>query len=232
MSVTPQQAVVALQAAADAYHNKIGHINQRVTTAEAEIDQFITDARHEIPNIRISKNQTLAGAGNIPDYWLAHHDMNFELVETVKADAAWETRSQLEKDVLSTLGLSSHYGRQWITRSFNVWRMTWSRMQDDGGYRHTLYQKVSAPGLITVAALTKLVSGSLTGAYWAHGAGSDWAITGGHYEQTPNAYHFIHPYRASETGELLFALPGAVMGHVSFADWWLYPYVPSTYETD
>lgn len=227
-----QTNVAALTTAADNLTQevigKMRTIDARVATKEQEIDSFIASARNEIPNLRITKNQTLDGpADSIPNHWFAHSDMKFERVGTVRSGIEWSARTPLEQEILTALGYS---GIEHFTRSFHVYRMTWEQLSSAGsGY--TLYQQFSAPGLITVAAVTKLVSGEIDH-FWTKGATNKWKITGVKFSLGRLDYSHCHPYRQSQTGEILFALPACVMGDIDLAHWGLFPYLPSTFIDD
>lgn len=182
---------------------------------------------HGYSTLRLSANQRLLGAGATPDGWLVEPSMTLAKVFTVNTDVLWANRGVEEKALLTAMGLE---GVRYINEAFDVWRMSWTTLPADPAFQYTLYQKVVGSGAVTVAAMTKLESGSISN-YWAEGAQlGAWKNTGQHVAGSPLGYLHIHPMRASTAGSLLFALPAAVSGHVELdaKKWGQYPYIGNT----
>ena len=199
-------------------------VDQRVDQSQVQVDGFISNARKEFPFYRITKNQLLTGTtGSVPSHWSSGGGTSFTLVQSVNTGTLWENRTAEEQALLTAIGRS---GVQHFLRNFNIWKMEWSTPTPS----HTMYQQVNLSTITTVAAMVKLLSGSLSG-HWAQGAVlNEWKLTGSHYGRTNLAYTHCHPYRGSPTGSILFALPACVTGHVPIEDgvWGEFPYIGDT----
>lgn len=202
---------------------KISDIDSKVQQAQTQVDDYIATARGETPYYRISKNQALAGTdGHVPDFWHSGEGITYTLVQSVNDSVDWVDRTPEEQELLTAMNSTN---TRYVSVPFNIWRMDWTLAD----HTHTLYQRVNAPVPITVAAMTKLISGS-TYASWAQGVTNEWTLTGVHEGLTPHRYSHIHPYRTSATGSMLFALPAAIAGHIPLdaKNWSLFPYIGDT----
>lgn len=207
----------------DAVAEQIGHIDARVKQAEDEADTYIKNARSELPFYRLSVNQVLNGTtGHVPDGWNSGAGVTYTLIQEVKTNTLWKDRTPMEQELLTAMGRENE---QFIYHAFNIWRMDWAAGADP----HTLFQQVNGATPITVAAMTKLLSGKIY-ANWAEGATDEWKLTGIYYGLAPHRYLHIHPYRLSGEGSMLFCLPAALAGyHPLTADLWsMFPYIGGT----
>lgn len=183
-------------------------------------------AKFTNPIIRLTKNQSLMGnSGSPPTGWSAHPNCIFENVCNVGSNADPNTRHPFAQELLDSIGIKPVVS---LGLGFNIWRISWP-----ANTPYLMYQFLNCSNYTnTVAAYTKLESGSVSGA-WAHGAtAGEWKLTG---QQTGgnmlHAYWMIHPIPSSAAGSLLFALPAAVIGVVDINDnkhWSLYPYIGDT----
>ncbi|MFT4925634.1 MAG: hypothetical protein ACI8WB_001727 [Phenylobacterium sp.] len=203
---------------------KVTDISTRIWDKEEEVRGFVIENREQPAWMRISKNQRLLGTDqSIPDFWESAGGITYTLVHTVGADTAWVDRPEIEQEILAAMG---RHGAGNIHLSFNIWRMDWANMV---GSAHTFFQRHNTASATTVAAYTKLLSGEI--AYnWAHGATSEWKLTGTYFPQNSNGHLVTHPMRRTPDGSMLFALPAAVSGNVPLDDniWGLFPYIGDT----
>ncbi len=216
-----QDQTAASQALSDEVSGKVAEINSVVSGARQDIDNFISGERSNYPFYRLTKNQSLEGVdGSVPDHWSSASDVTYTLVQTVLDNVAWGDRTDEEKELLDILGGA---GVQYTKSNFNIWRMDWTSIAPE----HTLYQKVNHSVGITVCALTKVLSGSISN-YWATGSVvGEWKVSGMYIPKSNLGYVHCHPQRLSETGSMLFALPACVAGRVPFESgmWGDYPYI-------
>ncbi|MFT4925640.1 MAG: hypothetical protein ACI8WB_001733 [Phenylobacterium sp.] len=204
----------------------INGIDGRVNQAESQVTSYVSDARAEAPFYRISKNQVLNGTtGSVPDHWNSNTGLTYTLVQSVIAGKQWADRTAEEQALLTVMG---RVGMVYIYVNFNIWRMDWTSQGLPAG-SYTMYQQVNNSTVITIAAMTKLLSGDINN-YWAHGAKSEWSLTGIHSTPTPHGYQHTHPYRQTETGSLLFALPAAITGKMPLDPtlWGIFPFIGGT----
>ncbi|MFT4925635.1 MAG: hypothetical protein ACI8WB_001728 [Phenylobacterium sp.] len=203
------------------------HLNgfeSRVAVAEGKVDQYMVNPLLERSHYRLTKNQRLLGTdGSVPDGWSAAPNVTFKLIHTVSANTPWADRPEVEKEIMVAMGLEGH---QYLMWSFNIWQVDWTEI---GQYHYTLFQKINTSGLVTVAAMTKIISGHAHQS-WLTGAGSEWKLTGEVGYRNNLGYTHIHPNKSSDAGSFQFALPAAVAGHVRIDQnkWGLYPYIGDT----
>ncbi len=219
-----EQDITALVTATDqltgVVDNKIGEIDSRVTQAEGQVNAYIANARTELPFYRLTKNQVLSGTDqSIPSYWRSGAGMTFTLIQSVNTGIEWADRTPEEQSLLTAMGKS---GIKHIYQNFNIWRMDWISAEPI----YTMYQRINMSTPSTTAAMTKLLSGIIDG-HWANGVTSEWKLTGSYHGRDNLSYRHPHPYKRSETGSLLFALPATVAGHVPLDAnvWGTFPYI-------
>lgn len=214
-----EQLTQSVQQHTDTTQRFLNEADGRIAAKEQQVDDFIQGARGEYPFYRLTKNQRLLGtSGSPPDFWFSASGVEYTLVETVRANADWEDRTEIEKGVLTAIG--SH-GQKNIATSFNVWKMEWS----DRNASYTLHPgQVKSQSYLSAIAVCKLLSGSIN-SFWAHGATNEWSITGLSYSRLKSMYTHPHPYRGSDKGSMLFALPCVVAGKHHFKNHGLHPYI-------
>lgn len=204
-------------------NGKTAQINTKVAQSQTQVSDFVLPHREQSSFYRLSKNQSLDGTtGSVPNFWGSGTNVTYTKVQDVVSGIAWNTRTEEEKALLTAMGQENvvHY-----FKNFSIWRMDWTL--DDHGV--TLYQNINGGVATTIAAMTKLLSGSISN-YWAHGATNQWKLTGEHSAATPYGYHNIHPIRQSPTGSMLFALPAALAGWhpLDARKWGFFPYIGDT----
>ncbi len=78
--------------------SKISDIDAKVTQAQNQVNEYVNNARGEMPFYRLSKNQILAGTtGSVPDFWSTGRGTTFTLVQTVKTNVEWADRTPEEQ---------------------------------------------------------------------------------------------------------------------------------------
>ncbi|MFT4925644.1 MAG: hypothetical protein ACI8WB_001737 [Phenylobacterium sp.] len=203
-------------------NNKLNEIDTRVAQAKAAIDAASDLALKNSFPYRLSRNQRLLlTAGTVPDFWSSGAGITYTQMQTIEIVTPWVDRTELEKELLVAMGRDG-LGYSYV--SFNIWRMQWSTL--DVADRSTLFQQVNASTAVTVAAMTKLISGTVTG-HWAEGITTQWSLTGQHFPPNEHGYIHMNPHRHSTSGELLFALPAVIAGEKALVarDWWTFPYI-------
>lgn len=204
-------------------NGKVANIDNRILSGQQNINDFITNGKREAPHYRLSKNQRLMGtSGSVPNQWISGDNVTYTLIQNVDVSTVWADRTAIEKELLTAMGRENE---RYVYRDFNIWQMDWT----SASHTHTLYQTVNGSNHLTIAAMTKVLSGGITG-YWAEGATNEWKLTGYHYNPTIHRYHSIHPHRQTETGSMLFALPAAITGHLPLEAelWSIFAYIGDT----
>ncbi|MFT4925642.1 MAG: hypothetical protein ACI8WB_001735 [Phenylobacterium sp.] len=204
----------------------IDAIHARMILAEQEIEAHIHQAKLKMPFYRLSRNQTLTSvgaAGSPPDYWASGSGVTYTVVDTVKHHVDWVDRSPMQQELLTAMGRKN---LRYVFVEFHIWRIDWV----DDPRTELLYQQVALSTPVTVAAMTKMLSGSCT-SFLAHGATNEWGLSGVY--MAPNndwGYEMIHPIKQSGSGSMLIALPAAVAGDVPLdaKNWWTFPYIGSS----
>ncbi|MFT4925643.1 MAG: hypothetical protein ACI8WB_001736 [Phenylobacterium sp.] len=203
-------------------NTQLNGINTRLAQAEGLANSFAANVERNKPIYRLSKNQILEGTtGSVPDFWLSGSGVTYTLVQKVEHQKEWADRTAEERELLTAMGRE---GLRYLHMEFNIWRMDW--VPTDVTF--TLYQRGYSSGPVTIAGMTKLLSGSTDG-FWAAGATNEWKLTGQTYMPEPYGYIHTHPVKEKDSsGSMLFALPALIAGIMPLDDartWWTFPYL-------
>ncbi len=253
-----EQQVAALVDASNkltgAVNGKIGEIDQRMTQAEQEFDNYIASARRENSNIRISRNQTLFTlkdddsaiddaniiTGRAPLFVSIYNGpedrgvVTHELIRVRNGSQNPDSPIPAEFK-LQVLGVASD---AYIDTDFYIWHITWSGRSPYYGFQFNFSAGwARQPGfLMNSKAYVKVVSGSVSRGM-CHGAVTDnqWHLCGTSKVDMNAAMtggEISSCWFDTREGEMYIALPALVMGGIPDGAWDYFPYVNTLPRTD
>ena len=166
--------------------------------------------------LRVSTNQQLnmSSGSDIPDDFIANGAANVTFSNAFSLSPSgtpWSDRPSDEQDLLISMGRE---GMANFPSSFNVIRMQWSGVVGDvWSFRQGNPLSSSA---MAVGSYAKLVSGDISDGFFS-GITNEWTECGYNVSGRPLTYAWDHPIIKSESGEVIFCLPGVVFGNVEFS---------------
>ncbi|MCD9523718.1 hypothetical protein GLP14_12920 [Photobacterium carnosum] len=237
-----------------AVNGKIGEIDKEVDAATKKFDNYISIARRENSNIRISRNQTLFTlksddsaiddaniiTGRIPLFFSIYSSkgdqgtITHELIRvrngTQNPDSALAAEFKLQ-----VLGVQSD---AFLDTDFYIWHLTWKNRTPYYGFQFQFSAGwARQPGFVLNShAYVKLVSGSVTqGMCTGAIADNTWRLCGNNkvdWNVAMSGSEISSCYFDTRDGEMYIALPALVMGGMPDASWDYFPYVNTLPRSD
>ncbi|WP_046005605.1 hypothetical protein [Pseudoalteromonas rubra] len=245
---TNSELVSANNALTATVTGKMGEINTALNEARTEVtsklaqasntvNSYVSDARQEMPFIRLTKNQFghLTTDGKLADHTINPNvDISFEEYRTIETDIPWASRDDEEKEILTAMGMAGY--RHMKPAPIRIIKMRWQDLVvDPEKEAYAFYQIIHGSNKVTVACYAKLLSGSAYGNGF-NGLTNEWGLCGNHYGGNPGAYVHSHPILNSPSGEVLFAWYGAVAGFAPLdrnnPKWGYFPHIASAHGED
>ncbi|ELX7527400.1 hypothetical protein SKP09_004533 [Vibrio parahaemolyticus] len=209
---------------------KMGEIDQKTQENTEKVDQELAKIQTKLPRIVMTLNQVLTPAEGqtFPADFSIGGGVNSEVYRVIQASPEHRdsdqivTLQEIQQDTGLNMNISSHY-----RQSFYIYKLSWTsgngqwlafpRAADDP----TLYN-LPLNTFFTVGAFVKVLSGNVSDEAWLKGHElGKWVFCNSKYEPAGfGRYVHLHPYRKSESGELLVALPAAITGHIESGSNW------------
>lgn len=202
-------------------------INNNKKDADDNLNNKALEIQSEQPFWRLSKNQI----GNVsPGSFDANPAVktDFSIYRTIKSGIPWDQRDSEEKEILTAMGLKNQqYFYPW---TINIVKFKWSGVKpgDFSTNKYWVFRYVvNYKSAMTVGSYAKLITGKVNSAIFT-GINDHWGLCGTSYSWSFGYAHFdIDPL--TESGELLFALPGVVAGKFLLdrnnPTWGYFPYL-------
>ena len=234
---------------------KTKEIDNRMTEAEQEFNNYIATARQENSNSRISRNQTLFTlkdddsaiddaeiiTGRMPTYFSFFNPpggdagtLTHELIRV--RNGAQNSQSALAAEFkLQVLGVQSD---AYLDTDFYIWHITWSGRTPYYGFQFMMSAGwARQPGfLMNSRAYVKLVSGVVRNGMCSGAvADNQWRLCGKAKLDSNIAMSGSDTASCwfdSPAGEMFIALPALVMGGIPDGEWDYFPYVNTLPRTD
>ncbi|MGI0120074.1 hypothetical protein [Zooshikella sp. RANM57] len=236
MSIENQLAetVLACNRLTTAVNNKITDIDQQMAQCITKINDQLNQTLYLLPRIVITHNQQL----EINEEHPQKHPFNFQIHEDVEAAVHMRIQANpkdrtadqmaLLQDMGLDIGVDMHIHDHY-RMPFNVIKLSWTKREPISywlAFPNTADSAASAIPLntfITIGAFVKVLAGRASGV-WCEGARlGKWTFCRTQFSPAGfGRYTHIHPYRDSDSGEVLIALPAAITGHIDNPGQW-YP---------
>lgn len=239
---TIAQQTAAVDSLTEEVVDKIDQIDQRMSVAEAQIQQQLQQARLEYPIYRITRNQYGLIQNGLLDQFSTNGSftINFELYRTIYGWTNWDDLDSEAKEILAAMGQQHKTGPYTnpflppIYPALNVIRMTWSGWNDTLD-SYTFYQPFCTSHKCTSGCYARLISGQIDGHAFT-GITNEWGVCGRQYEASVADYELGWPRVLTPSGEVLFIWYATVAGHVPLdrdnPKWGFYPHIDSEYSMD
>lgn len=223
------QASNNLTAAVD---GKIGEIDNHLNQSTQEINRQLEQTKYMLPRIVITKNQSLAvpSGQSLPTGLSTHTEVACSVHQAIPGGPAQRTAAhiallqEIERDTSANLRINEYY-----RKDFNIVKLSWTAIANPASGWLAFPNSVDSDTIpsvplntfLTVGALVKVLSGSISGA-WGTGARlGKWTFC--NEKLSPNGfgtYTHLHPIRNSQSGEILVAFPAAITGHIEKLENW------------
>lgn len=223
------QASNNLTAAVD---GKIGEIDNHLNQSAQEINRQLEQTKYMLPRIVITKNQSLAvpSGQSLPTGLSIHTEVACSVHQAIPGGPAQRTAAhiallqEIERDTSANLRINEYY-----RKDFNIVKLSWTAIANPASGWLAFPNSVDSDTIpsvplntfLTVGALVKVLSGSISGA-WGTGARlGKWTFC--NEKLSPNGfgtYTHLHPMRNSQSGEILVAFPAAITGHIEKLENW------------
>ena len=208
--------------------NKNKEIDKHLQESTEQINLQLEQTKFMLPRIAVTRNQALvmSETPGLPSDFQIHSDVTSALHMAISNSPSSRTPEQIallqemEADMGCSLRTSQHY-----IKGFNVIKLSWSA----GSGAYLAFPKyigsadpIPLNTFFTIGAFVKVLTGSLGEEAWGKGNRlGKWTFCSNKYEPIGfGAYSHLHPYRRSEVGEVLVALPAAVTGHIASPENW------------
>lgn len=236
MSIENQLAetVLACNRLTTAVNNKITEIDQQMAQCITKINNQLNQTLYLLPRIVITHNQQLEineeDPNKHPYHFRVHEDVTASFYRRIQADPKNRTADQIAllqemgEDIGVNMNTNNHF-----RMPFNVIKLSWSQRQPQGNwlaFPNTADSASSAIPLntfVTIGAFVKVLRGEVSGV-WCDGSRlGKWTFCRAQIAPAGfGRYTHIHPYRNSDRGEVLVALPAAITGYIDNPEQW-YP---------
>lgn len=215
----------------DAVNGKIGEIDNHLNQSSQEINRQLEQTKYMLPRIVITKNQSLSvpSGQSLPTGLSIHWEVACSVYKTIPSDIAKRSAEhiallqEIERDTSANLRVNDFY-----RKDFNIVKLSWTSMVGNSAWLafpnsvdSDTIPSVPLNTFLTVGALVKVLSGSISGA-WGTGARlGKWTFC--NEKLSPSGfgtYTHLHPMRNSQSGEILVAFPAAITGHIEKLENW------------
>ncbi|WP_429071886.1 hypothetical protein [Aeromonas dhakensis] len=216
----------------DAVSGKIGEIDNHLNQSTQEINRQLEQTKYMLPRIVITKNQSLAvpSGQSLPTGLSIHTEVACSVYQAIPSEPARRTAAhiallqEIERDTSANLRVNEYY-----RKDFNIVKLSWAAVANPASGWLAFPNSVDSDTIpsvplntfLTVGALVKVLSGSITGA-WGTGARlGKWTFC--NEKLSPSGfgtYTHLHPMRNSQSGEILVAFPAAITGHIEKLENW------------
>ncbi|HEB4994547.1 TPA: hypothetical protein R0E73_003830 [Aeromonas hydrophila subsp. hydrophila] len=213
-----------------AVNNKIGEIDAHLEKSTAEINKQLEQTKFMLPRTAITKNQLLSipSGQSLPASFSIHSAVTCTLYKTIPMGPGSRDPSviallqEIERDTGANMRVSEFY-----RNDFNIIKLSWNSNggRDFLAFPHSV-DSATTPSIpvnsyLTIGALVKVLSGSVEESWCAGAKLGKWAFCKAKYDPWGfGAYVHLHPYRTSQSGEVLIALPAAITGHIETLENW------------
>ncbi|WP_345876428.1 hypothetical protein [Shewanella algae] len=209
---------------------KMSEIDQKTAQNTAKVDSELAKIQTKLPRIVMTLNQILKPAdGQVyPENFSIGGGVTAEVYDYIEGNPASRDSAQIsllqeiQQDVGISMRISEHY-----RQGFYVYKLSW--VTGNGSW-FAFPRAADNPSLynlplntfFTVGAFVKVLSGEVSDDAWCKGNKlGKWVFCNSKYEPSSfGAYVHLHPYRRSESGEVLVALPAAITGHIESGSNW------------
>lgn len=215
-----------------AVDGKIGEIDNHLNQSTQEINRQLEQTKYMLPRIVITKNQSLAvpSGQSLPTGLSIHTEVTCSVHQAIPGGPAQRTAAhiallqEIERDTSANLRINEYY-----RKDFNIVKLSWTTIANPASGWLAFPNSVDSDTIpsvplntfLTVGALVKVLSGSISGA-WGSGARlGKWTFC--NEKLSPNGfgtYTHLHPMRNSQSGEILVAFPAAITGHIEKLENW------------
>lgn len=161
--------------------------------------------------VRTTKNQIGTVTGGVLDGFAINGGVpqTFSVIKTVTSGIPWANRDAIDKEWLTAMGME---GVQYFQPEFNIVKCVWNGASP-ANTNWMFFQQLLNGSCQTIASYAKLVSGNCYGNFF-EGITNKVQLCGRQTGRGPNYYYHPHPYITTVSGEVHFALLGAVLGSI------------------
>ncbi len=215
-----------------AVDGKIGEIDNHLNQSTQEINRQLEQTKYMLPRIVITQNQSLSvpSGQSLPSGLSIHTEVACSVYKTIPSDIRHRTAEhiallqEIERDTSANLRINEFY-----RKDFNIVKLSWASMAAPisswlafpNSVDSDTIPSVPLNTFLTVGALVKVLSGSISGA-WGTGARlGKWTFCNERLSPSGfGTYTHLHSMRNSQSGEILVAFPAAITGHIEKLENW------------